>query len=203
MSRCARREVKGAPMTQHEQQPTQGTGSEPGISRRDVMKRGALVGGAMVWATPVVQTMARPAFAAEGTPVNMSWAAFTFLADDGKYYGFKVEVESCTLEEPGSTPCCQAPDHWDNVRDALEEFGAGNFNCAHDGNCLVVTLPGAAVSPGDNVNYAAMNAGGDDSSAYFEGDGGCGSSSSDDVMCAKGTLSVDHLRRVELCDDAG
>jgi hypothetical protein len=37
-----------------------------GVSRRDLMKRGVVVGGTLVWATPVVQSLATPAFA--GTP---------------------------------------------------------------------------------------------------------------------------------------
>ncbi len=40
--------------------------NEPaGMDRRTLIKRGAVVGGSLVWATPVVQSIARPAFAAE------------------------------------------------------------------------------------------------------------------------------------------
>ncbi len=40
--------------------------SEHGVSRRDVMKRGAALGGALVWATPAVKTFtASPAHATE------------------------------------------------------------------------------------------------------------------------------------------
>jgi hypothetical protein len=39
-----------------------------GVSRRDLMKRGAIVGGTLVWATPVVQSLTTPAFA--GTPAE-------------------------------------------------------------------------------------------------------------------------------------
>ena len=35
-----------------------------GMDRRTVLKRSAVVGGALVWATPVVQSIASPAFAA-------------------------------------------------------------------------------------------------------------------------------------------
>lgn len=34
-----------------------------GIDRRTMLKRGAIVGGALVWTTPVVQSIASPAFA--------------------------------------------------------------------------------------------------------------------------------------------
>lgn len=38
-----------------------------GISRRSLIKRGAVVGGTLVWAAPVVQSLSAPAYAA-GTP---------------------------------------------------------------------------------------------------------------------------------------
>lgn len=38
-----------------------------GISRRTLIKRGAVVGGTLVWAAPVVQSLSAPAFAA-GSP---------------------------------------------------------------------------------------------------------------------------------------
>lgn len=37
-----------------------------GLSRRDLIRRGAVIGGTLVWATPTIQTLATPAFA--GTP---------------------------------------------------------------------------------------------------------------------------------------
>jgi hypothetical protein len=41
-----------------------------GVSRRSALKRGAIVGGALVWTTPVVQSLARPAFAQDaGSPL--------------------------------------------------------------------------------------------------------------------------------------
>jgi len=36
-----------------------------GISRRDLLRRGAVVGGTVLWVTPVIQSMTRPAFAQE------------------------------------------------------------------------------------------------------------------------------------------
>jgi hypothetical protein len=38
-------------------------GSELGRSRRDVTRRGAVVGGTLLWAAPVVQSIAKPASA--------------------------------------------------------------------------------------------------------------------------------------------
>jgi hypothetical protein len=41
--------------------------NEAGLDRRAVLRRGAILGGALMWTTPAVQTIAGPAFAA-GTP---------------------------------------------------------------------------------------------------------------------------------------
>jgi hypothetical protein len=40
---------------------------ESGVSRRELLRRGAIVGGTLVWATPVLQSLAPPAFA-QATP---------------------------------------------------------------------------------------------------------------------------------------
>ena len=39
----------------------------PGLSRRSVIKRGAAVGGAVLWAAPVVQSIGGTAWAAQGS----------------------------------------------------------------------------------------------------------------------------------------
>lgn len=39
-----------------------------GMNRRQLIRRGALVGGAVAWASPVVQSFTSPAFAQQGTP---------------------------------------------------------------------------------------------------------------------------------------
>jgi len=38
-----------------------------GFSRRTMLKRSAVVGGAVIWATPVIQSLATPAYAAGST----------------------------------------------------------------------------------------------------------------------------------------
>lgn len=63
-----------------------------GISRRDLIRRGAVVGG-VVWAAPVVQSLAAPASAAEGSPsggectnyfrFKFNWNGTTFVPDGG------------------------------------------------------------------------------------------------------------------------
>lgn len=43
---------------------------ELGISRRDLMRRGALVGGTLLWAAPVIQSLSPPAFAHSVSPAT-------------------------------------------------------------------------------------------------------------------------------------
>ena len=38
-------------------------GNELGLTRRDLLRRGAIVGATLLWAAPVVQSIAKPAFA--------------------------------------------------------------------------------------------------------------------------------------------
>lgn len=45
------------------------TGDQAGIDRREIIKRGAILGG-VVWAAPVIQSIGIPAFAATPTPVT-------------------------------------------------------------------------------------------------------------------------------------
>jgi hypothetical protein len=40
--------------------------SELGMSRRDLIRRGAIVGGTLLWVAPAIQSMAPKAFAADG-----------------------------------------------------------------------------------------------------------------------------------------
>ena len=48
--------------------PTEFNEEGTGLDRRSVLKRGAVLGGAMVWTVPAVQTIAGPAFAAGSPP---------------------------------------------------------------------------------------------------------------------------------------
>ena len=41
-------------------------GQQSGIPRRTLIKRGAIVGGTLVWATPVIQSLSSPAHAQVG-----------------------------------------------------------------------------------------------------------------------------------------
>jgi hypothetical protein len=43
---------------------------ESGMTRRDLMRRGAVVGGTLLWVAPAIQSLSPPAFAQVGTPRN-------------------------------------------------------------------------------------------------------------------------------------
>lgn len=70
-----------------------------GLGRRDLLKRGAVVGGALVWATPVVQSMATPAFAASSP-------------NDCKQYITQGQGADCVViaERDVDPRCCETRD---------------------------------------------------------------------------------------------
>src|SRR5437867_11617492 len=45
-----------------------------GISRRDLLRRGAVVGGTLVWTVPVIESISRNALAAKGSPASVCCA---------------------------------------------------------------------------------------------------------------------------------
>jgi hypothetical protein len=67
--------------------------SELGISRRDLLRRGALVGGTLLWAAPVIQSLAAPAYAA--TPV----ASCCECKRNNPVTGFQCGVDHFTCEQ--------------------------------------------------------------------------------------------------------
>ncbi|CAN5796222.1 hypothetical protein BH20ACT7_BH20ACT7_20380 [soil metagenome] len=94
-----------------------------GLSRRDLLRRGAIVGGTLVWAAPAVQTLARPAFAQE--------------------YGGSPACEPCLETSSGgqcvqtrymseSPDCCDCLD--EQQANGADAFTAA-FNCQQAGRC--------------------------------------------------------------------
>lgn len=80
---------------------TESNGPRPG--RRDVIKRGALVGGAVLWTTPIVQSIGGTALATGGSPNGGGNGApsyvFVWFKCDGEYhvvkYGQDGGVDEC------------------------------------------------------------------------------------------------------------
>lgn len=94
---------------------------QPGITRREALKRGAILGGALVWATPVVQTIGmRPAFAEHDSPlcctsVRLFDVGFTTIVVGGE--------EKDAIE--WSTEVCNCGTHADDVNPAVEFHEVG------------------------------------------------------------------------------
>jgi hypothetical protein len=78
-------------------------GQPAGLSRRSMLKRSAAVGGAIIWATPVVQSLASPAYAAGsnctgtltvGTPGQTGCTIIAYV---------QYTPDCCACAQPGTT----------------------------------------------------------------------------------------------------
>ena len=84
---------------------------EQGITRRELIRRGAALGGAVVWVTPVVQTMGMGrAFAQTASPAPCT-PGISFIAMNvtcgGVDYFIKWEAPGSWEVDPGSAPGCE------------------------------------------------------------------------------------------------
>lgn len=86
-------------------------------SRRTMIKRSAVIGGALLWAAPTVQTLSAPAFAA-GSPVagggDISFVALLATCA-GVKYRFKFEVENGVVQPVECGPKFSTGDCSDNL----------------------------------------------------------------------------------------
>lgn len=84
-----------------ENTPTQP--GEDGLTRRDLLRKGAILGGALAWSIPTVQTFRMaPAFAA-ATSHAVSYVAMVLQCGDA-YYQAKWEVGG-SWSDGGALPC--------------------------------------------------------------------------------------------------
>lgn len=77
-----------------------------GISRRDLLKRGAIVGGTLLWAAPVVESLAAPAFAST-SPVFQSCCECAGTKNGNTvYYALVDDYDCATCESacPNAAP---------------------------------------------------------------------------------------------------
>jgi hypothetical protein len=111
------------------------TGQQVGLDRREVIKRGAILGG-VVWAAPVIQSIGSPAFAITPTPVgtptptpelpDISFiAAVLTCSHDGEEFTIRVKYSDGDWEgepgPPGGHPSCN-PDGYADA-DRAEDGG--------------------------------------------------------------------------------
>jgi hypothetical protein len=117
--------------------PTPGV-TQAGLDRRTVIRRGAILGGALVWTAPAVQTIAGPAFAA-GTPCVPGITVFIDTDANGRYDAGTDECIGTATFTNGSAQgadCCEC----------FESTGANAAAltvCLTNGQCApVLTSPG-------------------------------------------------------------
>jgi hypothetical protein len=112
-----------------------------GITRRDLLKRGAALGGAVVWATPVVQTLGMGrAFAQTASPVGGKGISYIGInayncAEGGDYF---AKWEDGDWEEsPGAAPDCADKD---SLPDGVDGMTHGISVTLLSDSCAQVTL---------------------------------------------------------------
>ena len=124
-----------------------------GITRRDLLKKGAVLGGAVVWVTPIVQSVGMGrAFAQTTSPCTppISYIAMNVLcganayfikweADEGEFGEFEVD--------PKSVPGCQDIFSPAGVKMDGDDLGF-EVNVDADGIATVTVGPGCIVLAG-------------------------------------------------------
>ena len=109
-----------------------------GLDRRTLLKRSAVVGGAMVWATPVVQSIASPAFAA-GSPGGQDLCVHIFQ--------FKIDGSFTTFSS-GQTPGCTPTGYDPNATNFVSAngtipngHGTISVTLSDDGSTATIVIP--------------------------------------------------------------
>jgi hypothetical protein len=111
-------------------------GTHEGLSRRDMLRRSALVGGTVVWMAPAVQTLAAPAFAngstsEENPPEGAISYVIVFFNCGGTYY--RVKYSGTTS---GYTLACGDDASSGNVSDDEGGVGVTYYNTILSENSL-------------------------------------------------------------------
>jgi hypothetical protein len=94
---------------------------ELGLSRRQLLKRGAVVGGTLMWAAPTIQSLASPAFAQMGASPGRHGCCYCYNGD---------------INNPGpNNPATGAPDECnpDGLSDERENRDACQNHCRDEG----------------------------------------------------------------------
>ena len=135
---------------------------QQGISRRDLLKRGAALGGAVVWATPVVQTLGMGrAYAQSASPPDISYIALLISCDGGNPLWFvKWEEGSGWEDDPGAMQECSnalpvagaVSVNGGNLGLDMQDAGGGCYN-------LVLTGPSPCTSGELTVQVGVVKGG--------------------------------------------
>lgn len=115
-----------------------------GITRRDLLRRGAVLGGAVVWTTPVVQTLGMGrAFAQTASPEggkDISYIAINVDCGTTKFF-VKWEDDKGWENEPGQAPSCA--DESDPIFDGMNGGSLGFGVTMLSESCARLSIPEA------------------------------------------------------------
>jgi hypothetical protein len=107
-----------------------GVRRELGISRRELMRRGAIVGGTLLWATPVIQSLSPPAFA-QATPEQCSCCC---CANPIPVPGGMIQCTTDSFTQTFCTAFCAAAG---GPKPGSAGFCTGNVDCDDINNSCV------------------------------------------------------------------
>lgn len=101
---------------------------EFGLTRRDLLRRGAIVGGTLLWAAPAVQTISRPAFALSEQGTARFFCCYC-------WDGAKPQGTRCSCAANGAPPLVPNNDHDCNAMCksmgyAHHDFDSGAHACS-------------------------------------------------------------------------
>ncbi|HJQ91899.1 MAG TPA: hypothetical protein VJ950_09340 [Acidimicrobiia bacterium] len=134
-------------------------GMDQGITRRDLLRRGAVLGGAVIWATPVVQTLGMGrAFAQTASPTgkDISYMVISWTCGEDKLH---TKLNKNGASEAGATPDCEM---------TLDGSVAANLPAwvsvgAANGSCVSVTVDSSLLTAGCTIGRILLKAGSDES----------------------------------------
>jgi hypothetical protein len=150
--------------------------SEHDVSRRDFLKRGAALGGAVMWVTPVVQIVGmRPAFAQVASPAcNVWYAAKIERSDDPPGW-------VCLMAGEGAQDCLNLSDI-----ESDEGLGTGTIQEGCHKIVSVIVAPENAL----NKDWVVVL---DEGCQFVEESDRCTWKSGDE--CEQGVCTYDHATR--------
>ena len=139
----------------HEDTTYEAPGVGGGISRRDMLRKSAVVGGAgaLMWAAPSITKYGSAAFGSEGTPLTgFSYAAAVVRCNGTDYTDYRVKYERDEGEfedNPGNLPKCdegEFEDYFEECWLAAEKDYVVNLpftlSATQSGDYLTLTVTG-------------------------------------------------------------
>ncbi len=121
---------------------------QPGLTRREMLKRGAIFGGAVIWATPVVQTVGmNRALAQEASPACTVWYAIKINIEGTGFECESIHGQTSTDGGFGTGKCLDVQEAEADGGFTTVDFGGdcpvdtSLIDVSPDGKTWVVTLP--------------------------------------------------------------